>query len=66
MGMSSHSSVSHCFSVSLSGARGDWESAEDLDQLLCITYITNGNTDCTCSIGRGHDLIVVNEIELHS
>ena len=37
MGVSSHSSVSHCFSVSLSGARGDWESAEDLDQLLCIT-----------------------------
>ena len=35
--VSSHSSVSHCFSVSLSGARGDWESAEDLDQLLCIT-----------------------------
>ena len=39
MGMSSHSSVSHYFSVSLSGARGDWESAQDLDQLLdlCIT-----------------------------
>ena len=37
MGMSSQSSASHCFSVSLSVARGDWESAEDLDQLLCIT-----------------------------
>ena len=37
MGMSSHSGVSHCFSVSLSGARGDWKGAEDLDQLFSIT-----------------------------
>ncbi len=43
MRMSSHSSVSSSvasqyLSVSLSGARGDWESAGDLDQLLCALH----------------------------
>ena len=40
MGMSSHSSVSHCFSVSLSGARGGWDSAEDL---LCMQLALHNN-----------------------
>ena len=69
MGMSSHSSVSHCFSVSLSGARGetDWDSAEDL---LCMQLALHNNIGMAILIAYAQLGVVmtcnpcVNEIEL--
>ena len=60
MGMSSHSSVSHCFSVSLSGARVDWDSAEDLMHAMAI-LIAHAQLGVVMTCNR-----CVNEIELHS
>ena len=68
MGMSSHFSVSHCFSVSLSGARGDWDSAED----LCMQLALHNNIGMAILIAHAQLGVVmtcnrcVNEIELHS
>ncbi len=58
--------VSHCFSVSLSG---DWESAEDLDQLLSgVHYALHNNIGMAMLIVHSQLGVVMPcncEIELH-